>query len=184
MKRCPWVPPDDPEYIAYHDKEWGVPIHEDHKLFEFLILEGAQAGLSWKTILSRREGYRQAFDHFDIAAVAAYSDEKHAHLKNDDRIIKNRLKIQSATKNARAVLEIQKEYGSFDQYVWSFVGHVPVVHHIASLKDYPTTSPEAEALSKDMKKRGMSFVGPTIMYAFMQACGLINDHAIDCFRKN
>lgn len=181
--RCGWVGTGKPFYEHYHDTEWGVPVHDDGVHFEMLILEGAQAGLSWETILKRREGYRRAFKNFDPVKVAAMTDaELEAQLSNPD-IIRNRLKVFAARKNARVFLAIQKEFGSFDNYVWRFVGGTPIVNHPKTLKDIPVTSAESDALSKDLKKRGMSFVGSTIIYAHMQATGLVNDHVVGCFRK-
>ncbi len=182
-KRCGWVGTGKPFYEQYHDTEWGVPVHDDQKHFEFLILEGAQAGLSWETILKRRDGYRKAFKNFDAKAVAAMTDSELEALLNNSEIIRNRLKIFAARKNAIAFLAIQKEFGSFDNYVWRFVGGKPITNHPKTLKDIPTTSKESDALSKDLKKRGMSFVGSTIIYAHMQATGLINDHIADCFKR-
>ena len=169
-------------YEAYHDEEWGVPIHDDRHLFELLILEGAQAGLSWETILKRRPTYRIAFDNFDIQKVAAYGPGKVAELLEDTGIIRNKLKVNAAIKNANAVLEIQKEFGSPDAYLWSFVGGKPLQPDRPSMGDVPPETPESAALSKDLKKRGMTFVGPTIMYAFMQSAGMVNDHQVTCFR--
>lgn len=168
-------------YTEYHDQEWGNPVHDDRHLFEMLILEGAQAGLSWETILKRREAYRQAFHHFDPSKVAAMSDQELEAICQNKEIIRNRLKIYGARQNARAFLKIQEEFGSFDRYLWSFVKGKPIVHRMKHLKDLPVTTPESIALSKDLKKRGMTFVGPTIMYAFMQAVGLANDHLKDCW---
>lgn len=168
-------------YADYHDNEWGVPVHDDQKLFEMLILEGAQAGLSWETILKRREGYRDAFHHFDPKKVAGMSDEELEQLREDERIIRNKLKIYAARQNAKVFLEIQKEFGSFDTYLWSFVNHTPIVNRWNSLQEIPATTIESDALSKDLKKRGMKFVGSTIIYAFMQAVGLVDDHLADCF---
>ncbi|MEO1144054.1 MAG: DNA-3-methyladenine glycosylase I [Cyanobacteria bacterium J06638_22] len=179
--RCEWVT-DDPLYIDYHDEEWGVPLHDDRRLFEFLILEGAQAGLSWLTVLRKREGYREAFDDFDAERVAAYGDDKIATLLTNPNIIRNRLKVESAVKNARAVLAIRQEFGNLDSYLWRFVNHQPIINAWATLKEVPVSTPESQAMSKDLKKRGCNFVGPTICYAFMQACGLVNDHTTDCFR--
>lgn len=179
--RCEWVT-DDPLYIDYHDEEWGVPLHDDPRLFEFLILEGAQAGLSWLTVLRKREGYREAFDDFDAERVAAYDDDKIATLLTNPNIIRNRLKVESAVKNARAVLAIRQEFGSLDSYLWRFVNHQPMINAWATLKEVPVSTLESQAMSKDLKKRGCNFVGPTICYAFMQACGLVNDHTTDCFR--
>ncbi|HBN22319.1 MAG TPA: DNA-3-methyladenine glycosylase I [Holosporales bacterium] len=167
-------------YAHYHDHEWGIPAHDDQKLFEFLILEGAQAGLNWETILKKRSGYQKAFCNFDPQKVATMGDEDLETLRHDPEIIRNRLKIQSARKNARVFLDIQKEFGSFDRYLWAFVNNKQVRNHWESFKDVPTETPESIALSKDLKKRGMSFVGPTIMYAYMQAVGLVDDHLTTC----
>lgn len=169
-------------YAEYHDKEWGIPVHDDRHLFEMLILEGAQAGLSWETILKRREGYRKAFHHFDPVKVAGMGDAELEALLQNPEIIRNRLKVFAARKNALVFLKIQKEFGSFDRYVWGFVGGTPIVNRRNSFKDVPATSAESDALSKDLKKRGMTFVGSTIMYAFMQAVGLVDDHLIACCR--
>lgn len=168
-------------YTEYHDNEWGRPVHDDRHLFEMLILEGAQAGLSWETILKRREGYRKAFHHFNPAKVAAMTDEALELLRQNENIIRNRLKINAARQNARVFLKIQKEFGSFDKYLWTFVGGKPIVTRRKSLKEIPPSTPESLALSKDLKKRGMTFVGPTIIYAFMQAVGLVDDHLVDCW---
>lgn len=181
-QRCPWVENTFPEYIKYHDEEWGVPVHDDNKHFEFLILEGAQAGLSWSTILKRREGYENAFANFDPVKVAKFSEERILELMQDASIIRNQSKIRSAVNNANRFLEIQKEFGSFDKYIWGFVDGKTIVNHYKDENDYRATSPESEALSKDLKKRGFKFVGSTIMYAHMQACGLYNDHVVSCFR--
>jgi DNA-3-methyladenine glycosylase I len=180
--RCGWVPADKPDYAEYHDREWGVPVHDDRKLFEMLILEGAQAGLSWYTILRRREGYRKAFKNFDPAKVARMTDAQLEKVQARGDIIRNRLKVQATRTNARAFLAIQKEFGSFDAYVWQFVGGRPRINRPKSMKDVPARTAESDALAKDLKKRGMSFVGTTIMYAFMQAVGLVDDHLRDCFR--
>jgi DNA-3-methyladenine glycosylase I len=180
--RCAWVMLNEPLYVDYHDKEWGVPVHDDRVLFEFLTLEGAQAGLSWLTILKRREGYRKAFANFDVKKVAQFNQEKIEQLLQDEGIIRNRLKVESTVTNAKHFLEIQKEFGSFDNYVWGFVGGKPMKNHWKSLKDIPAASEEAKALSKDLLKRGFKFVGPTIMYAFMQAVGMVDDHTCDCFK--
>ncbi len=169
-------------YAHYHDHEWGVPVHDDRHLFEMLILEGAQAGLSWETILKRREGYRKAFYNFDPMKVAAMGDDELEHLLHNPNIIRNRLKIYGARKNALVFLNIQREFGSFDRYVWSFVQGKPIKNHWKSLKELPTSTMESDALSKDLKKRGMTFVGPTIIYAFMQATGMVNDHTVACWR--
>jgi DNA-3-methyladenine glycosylase I len=179
--RCGWAT-NDPLYLAYHDEEWGVPVHDDRHFFEMLTLEGAQAGLSWLTILRKREGYRAAFDNFDPAVVAAYDDAKLAALLEDAGIVRNRLKIAATVKNARAYLAIQQQHGSFDSYVWPFVGGSQKVNAWTSLSGVPASTPESDALSKDLKKRGFTFVGSTIIYAFMQAAGLVNDHTTECFR--
>ena len=180
--RCGWVNLSKPHYVAYHDKEWGVPVHDDCLLFEMLILEGAQAGLSWETILRRREGYRTAFRNFEPEKVAAMTDGELEALLKDADIIRNRLKVFSARRNAQALLAIQREFGSFDAYLWRFVGGKAQCNRPCTLKDVPVSSAESKALSKDLKKRGMSFVGPTIIYAYMQAVGMVDDHVRDCFR--
>ena len=182
MKRCTWVKPDDVLMIDYHDGEWGMPVHDDRKHFEFLVLEGAQAGLSWSTILKRREGYRRAFSNFDPRKVARYSDGDIENLLLDASIIRNRQKIEATVRNARAFLAIQKEFGSFDAYCWRFVGGRPIVNRRKSTSEVPATSPESDAFSKDLKSRGFGFVGSTIVYAHMQAVGMVNDHLVDCFR--
>ncbi len=179
--RCPWAG-TDPLYVAYHDEEWGVPVHDDRLLFEFLILEGAQAGLSWATILRKRDHYRRAFDQFDPAAVAAYDEAKIAALLADPGIVRNRLKIRAAVGNARAFRRVQDEFGSFAAYLWPFAGGRPLVNQWESLRQIPAETAESRALSRDLKARGFSFVGPTILYAFMQAVGLVNDHLVSCFR--
>jgi DNA-3-methyladenine glycosylase I len=181
-KRCAWVPVNKPDYMKYHDTEWGVPVHDDQKLFEMLILEGAQAGLSWYTILQRREGYRKAFKNFDPKKVARMTDAQLEDVLANGAIIRNRLKVFSARKNAQAFLAIQKEFGSFDAYLWRFVGGKPKLNRPKSMKDVPPTTPDSDALAKDLKKRGMSFIGSAIMYAFMQAVGLVNDHTADCYK--
>lgn len=181
VKRCSWAAEVKPFYQQYHDDEWGVPVHDDRLLFEMLILEGAQAGLSWETILKRRDGYRKAFHHFDPAKVARMTDEQLETLLANTDIIRNRLKVFGARKNAIAFRAIQKEFGSFDTYVWNFVGGKPQINRPKSLHDVRSMSPESDALSRDLKKRGMTFVGSTIIYAFMQAVGLVNDHAAQCF---
>jgi DNA-3-methyladenine glycosylase I len=178
--RCAWA--QTPLSIAYHDAEWGRPVHDDRVLFEFLILEGAQAGLSWETILKKRDGYRKAFADFDPAKVARFTDDRLARLMNDASIVRNRLKISSAVTNARAFLAVQREFGSFDTFVWSFVGAAPRVTRRSSLREIPARTPESDALSKALAKRGFKFVGSTICYAFMQAVGMVNDHTVDCFR--
>lgn len=179
--RCFWVDLTKPHYVTYHDAEWGVPVHDDPHLFEMLILEGAQAGLSWETILRRREGYRAAFHHFDPAKVAALTDAELEHILTNGEIIRNRLKVFATRRNAAVFRQIQQEFGTFDAYLWRFVGGVPKINHWIKPEDVPAQTPESEALSKDLKKRGMTFVGPTIMYAYMQAIGMVNDHTIDCF---
>lgn len=179
--RCPWSGTED-IYVRYHDDEWGVPVHDDRKLFEFVLLEGAQAGLSWLTILKRREGYRKAFAGFDPAKVARFDAKKQAALLQDAGIIRNRAKVESAVKNARAFLALQEEFGSFDAYQWRFVDGQPVQNAWKEQKQVPATSPVSDAMSKDMKKRGFSFVGSTILYAHMQAVGMVNDHLVSCFR--
>ena len=178
MKRCAWVPAADPEYVAYHDDEWGVPSRDDRHLFEMLTLEGAQAGLSWSTILRKREGYRKAFADFDAAKVARFSDTKVERLLADPGIVRNRLKVESTVNNAKRVLELE----SLSDYLWSFVDGEPIVNRWKKLGEIPAETAESKAMSKDLKKRGFRFVGPTVCYAFMQACGLVNDHVVDCFR--
>ena len=178
--RCTWATTE--HLIQYHDSEWGVPLHEDRMLFEFLILEGAQAGLSWNTILQKRAAFREAFDHFDAARIAKYNQRKVQQLLQNAGIIRNRLKIHSAISNAQAFLVIQKEVGSFDEYIWQFVKSRPIHNRWKSLKDVPAITAESDAMSKDLKRRGFSFVGTTICYALMQATGMVNDHTTDCFR--
>jgi DNA-3-methyladenine glycosylase I len=180
MKRCTW--PTNDLSIRYHDEEWGKPLHDDRGLFEFLILEGAQAGLSWDTILRKRENYRKAFDGFDVNKVARYTDKKVEKLLQDEGIIRNRLKIASAISNARAFLAVQNEFGSFDKYIWSFVDGKPIVNRLKESSQVPAKTEVSDAISKDLKKRGFNFVGSTIMYAFMQATGMVNDHLVSCFR--
>lgn len=182
-QRCGWVN-DESVYIRYHDDEWGVPVYEDKKMFEFLTLESAQAGLSWITILKRREGYRQVFHDFDVQKVASMSEDDIQRALSDQRIIRNKLKVRAAVKNAQVFIDIQKEFGSFCTYIWSFVGDAPIKNKRSSLEELPARTSESDALSKDLKKRGMSFVGSTIMYAHMQATGLVNDHLMTCFRYN
>lgn len=179
--RCGWVN-EDPLYVNYHDQEWGVPVHDDQKLFEMLILEGAQAGLSWYTILKKREAYREAFEGFQPETIAQYGDEKLQALLLDPGIVRNRLKIASVVVNAQAYLRIREEFGSFDRYIWSFVGGTPIKNHWKDLKEVPATTAESDAMSKDLKKRGFKFVGSTICYAYMQATGMVNDHMESCFR--
>lgn len=180
-KRCTWCG-DDPLYIAYHDNEWGVPLHDDRLLFEFLIMEGAQAGLSWLTILKKRENYRKAFDNFDCEKIASYSKRDIDRLLADSGIVRNRLKIESAVKNAQGVIKIQEEFGSLDAYLWRYVDGVPVQNKWKSIAELPAKTATSEMMSKDLKERGFNFVGPTICYAFMQATGMVNDHTTDCFR--
>lgn len=181
MNRCPWAT-QDPIYIEYHDKEWGVPVHDDRKIFEFIILEGAQAGLSWLTILKKRSGYRQAFENFDIEKVARFSPEKIEKLLQDPSIIRNRLKVNAAVSNAQAFIKIQEEFGSFDQYAWRFVDGNPIINHFKTMEDVPAFTKESDLFSKDLKQRGFKFVGSTIIYAHMQATGMVNDHLVSCFR--
>ena len=181
-KRCGWVGADSPLMLEYHDREWGVPIHDDVKHFEFLVLEGAQAGLSWSVVLNKREGYRRAFSEFDPNKVARYTEKRVQKLLLDPGIIRNRQKIEAAVRNARAFLAIQDEFGSFDVYAWRFVGGQPKVNHWKVMKQIPATSTESDAFSKDLKQRGFSFVGSTVLYAHMQAVGMVNDHLVDCFR--
>ena len=184
LKRCEWVGdrPLDDVMVRYHDQEWGIPLHDDRALFELLTLEGAQAGLSWQTVLNRREGYRRAFDNFDIARVAAYGEPDVARLLADAGIIRNRAKVNATIGNARGVLALQEEIGSLDAYLWAFVAGEPVRNHFESLSQLPAKTPQSEAMSKDLLRRGFRFVGPTICYAFMQAAGLVNDHVTSCFR--
>jgi DNA-3-methyladenine glycosylase I len=178
MKRCAWVPEGDPDYVAYHDDEWGVPSRDERYLFEMLTLEGAQAGLSWSTILRKREGYRKAFANFEAAQVARFSDTKVERLLADPGIVRNRLKVESTVNNARRVLELD----SLSDYLWSFVDSEPLVNRWRKIAEIPAETAESKAMSKDLKKRGFRFVGPTVCYAFMQGCGLVNDHTVDCFR--
>jgi DNA-3-methyladenine glycosylase I len=180
LRRCPWAKTE--QYIEYHDLEWGVPLHDDRTLFEFLILEGAQAGLSWATILNKRDNYREAFDHFDAAIIARYGKRKQQGLLLNPGIVRNRLKIDAAIQNAKAFLLVQKEFGTFDAHIWSFVDHEPKQNAWKSLAEVPTGTPESDAMSKDLKRRGFTFVGSTICYAFMQAVGMVNDHLTECFR--
>jgi len=179
-RRCPWAKGEN--YIGYHDTEWGVPVHDDRLLFEFLILEGAQAGLSWSTILNKRDGYREAFDNFDPAVVASYGEKKRQSLLADVRIVRNRLKIDAAIRNAQVFLDTVREFGSFDRYIWGFVEGKPKQNAWESITEVPARTPESDALSADLKRRGFKFVGTTICYAFMQAVGMVNDHLVDCFR--
>ena len=181
-KRCEWVPVDNPPYVKYHDEEWGVPIHDDQLLFEFLILEGMQAGLSWLTILRKRENFRTAFDHFDPRKIARYNEKKIQELMQNSGIIRNRRKIEAAVQNAKAFLEVQAEFGSFDTFIWQFVEGKPMINHWKTLKEIPAKTPLSDTISKELKKRGFKFVGSTIIYAHMQATGMVNDHTVDCFR--
>jgi DNA-3-methyladenine glycosylase I len=181
-RRCDWVPQEDGLYRAYHDTEWGVPLHDDRRLFEMLLLEGMQAGLSWGTILRKRENFRRAFDGFDPAKVARYDDRQVARLLGDAGIIRNRAKVRAAVANAKAFLAVRKEFGTFDSYIWGLVGGVPMVNHRRTLKDFPAATPESERISEDLKRRGFRFVGPTIVYSHMQATGMVNDHQVHCFR--
>ena len=180
--RCQWVDPTKPDYVAYHDEEWGVPVFDDRRWFEFLTLESAQAGLSWYTVLRKRENYRQAFAEFDPEKVAEFDESRIEALLADPGIIRNKLKVRAAVNNAQRFLEIQAAFGRFNDYIWRFVDGRPLVHDFMTLADYPATSPEAEALSKDLIQRGFKFVGPTICYAHMQAVGMVNDHTVDCYR--
>ena len=182
VKRCGWCENTYPEYIRYHDEEWGVPVHNDQTQFEFLLLEGAQAGLSWSTILNKRAGYRKAFENFVVEKVASFDEKKIQSLLNNPEIVRNQLKIRTAVTNAQKFIEIQQEFGSFDQYIWRFVRDKPLINQWKTLSDIPATTRESDALSKDLKKRGFKFVGSTIIYAHMQAVGMVNDHEIGCFR--
>ena len=182
INKCQWAKGSFEAYQKYHDEEWGMPVHDDTRHFEFLILEGAQAGLSWATVLKKRDGYRQAFANFDYKKVAQYDDAKMEELLLDPSIIRNRLKVKSAVTNAQCFIEVQKEFGSFDAYIWQFVGGKPIINSWKKMGDVPASTKESDALSKDLKKRGFKFVGTTIMYAHMQACGLVNDHTTDCYR--
>jgi DNA-3-methyladenine glycosylase I len=180
MNRCPWANTD--LYVQYHDTEWGVPVHDDRLLFEFLILEGAQAGLSWETILKKRHDYREAFDKFEPAVVASYGQKKRKSLLSNPGIVRNRLKIEAAIQNAKVFLAVQNEFGTFDEYIWRFVGKEPRQNAWKSVKEVPAKTPESDAMSQDLKRRGFKFVGSTICYAFMQAVGMMNDHLVGCFR--
>jgi DNA-3-methyladenine glycosylase I len=179
--RCAWTG-EDPLYQKYHDEEWGVPVHDDRKLFEMLILEGAQAGLSWITILHKRENYRKAFSNFDAKKIVKYDQNKIDELLQNPGIIRNKLKINATVTNAKLFLEVQKEFGSFDKYIWQFVNYKQIKNHPKTLKEIPTTTKESDAMSKDLKKRGFKFIGSTICYAFMQAVGMVNEHVVDCFK--
>ena len=179
LTRCPWAGSEQ-IYIDYHDKEWGIPLHDDQRLFEMLILEGMQAGLSWITVLKKRENFRRAFDGFDAEKIAAYDDQKIEELMQDPGIIRNRRKITAAISNAKAFLEIQKEFGSFDRFIWDFVGGVPIINHFKSMSEVPANTPLSDKISRDLKKRGFNFVGTTIVYSFMQAIGMVDDHLTTC----
>ena len=183
LQRCPWLDLDKPDYVAYHDREWGVPVHDDRKHFEFLTLESAQAGLSWYTVLRKRANYRQAFAEFDPAQVARFSAAKIEQMLQDPGLIRNRRKINAAVENARHFLAVQDEFGSFNAYVWRFVEGQPMVNEFRTLADLPATSRESDALSKDLKSRGFKFIGSTVIYAHMQATGMVNDHVLGCFRR-
>jgi DNA-3-methyladenine glycosylase I len=178
---CSW-PGNNPLMITYHDKEWGVPLHDDRKIFEFMVLDAFQAGLSWSIVLKKREGFRKAFDHFDFKKIARYNEEKIQQLLTDESIIRNQLKIRATVNNAARFLEVQKEFGSFDKYIWQFTGNKPVVNNWNHLSEIPAKSKESDAMSKDLLKRGFKFVGSTICYAFMQAAGMVNDHLVECHR--
>lgn len=180
-KRCPWVG-ENPLMRAYHDQEWGVPLHDDQKLFEFMLLDAFQAGLSWNTIINKRQNFEKAFHGFDANRIARYTEKDFDRLMQDKGIIRNRLKIRAAIQNAKCFLRVQEEFGSFDKYIWQFVAYKPVQHRVRSLKDYQAKTKESDAMSKDLLKRGFKFVGSTICYAFMQAAGMVNDHSVDCFR--
>lgn len=182
-QRCEWAG-SDPLYLAYHDEEWGVPVHDDRRHYEMICLEGAQAGLSWITVLRKRENYRSAFDNFDPSLVAGYDEDKVAELLANPGIVRNRLKVRAFIRNAQAFLRLQAEYGSFDAYIWRFVDGAPILNHRQSLREIPAQTPQAQAMSKDLAKRGFTFVGPTICYAYMQACGMVNDHEVSCFRHS
>ena len=182
VTRCAWAPENDPRYLAYHDEEWGVPVHDDVRLFEMLTLEGAQAGLSWSTILNKRDGYRSAFGSFDPKKVARYTPAKVERLLLDPSIVRNRLKVESTVRNAGSVLEVQRAFGSLDAYLWTFVGGAPIVNRWRAMGDIPAEIEASRAMSKDLKRRGFRFVGPTVCYAFMQATGMVNDHVVRCFR--
>ena len=184
LQRCQWAPESSALYIAYHDEEWGVPVYDDQKIFEFLVLESAQAGLSWSTVLNKRENYRKAFAGFDPNKIARFTPKDVTKLLQNAGIIRNRAKIEAAINNAQRFLDIQKEFGTFARYIWAFVGGKPKKNKLKHVKDLPAITPEAEALSKDLKQRGFKFLGPTVMYAHMQATGMVNDHIVTCFRYN
>ena len=181
MTRCEWST-NSPQYLQYHDEEWGVPLHDDTTLFEFLILEGAQAGLSWETILKKRDGYREAFDQFDAEKISKYSESKIESLLQNPKIVRNRLKVNSTVLNAKLFLDIQKEFGSFDKYIWQFTQGMTIQNSFQHMSEIPANTSESDAMSKDLKKRGFKFIGTTICYAFMQATGMVNDHVVNCFR--
>jgi DNA-3-methyladenine glycosylase I len=180
--RCPWANPNNPLYLSYHDHEWGVPTYDDKELFELIVLEGAQAGLSWEMVLNKRENYREAFDGFDVHKVAAYDTTKIDDLLQNPGIIRNHLKINSAIRNAKVFIEVQEEFGSFSAFIWSFVDHTPLINHFETIEELPVQTSLSESISKALKKRGMDFIGPTIMYAYMQSIGMVNDHLVGCFR--
>lgn len=182
--RCPWLDTNKPEYVKYHDDEWGVPVYDDSKLFECLTLESAQSGLSWYTILIRREGYKEAFNQFNISEVALFTPDKVNELLTNKNIIRHRGKIESTINNAKCILLIQKEFGSFSDYLWSFIDHKTIVNQWKNKEDYPATTPLSDNLSKQLKKRGFKFLGSTTCYAFLQACGLVNDHSVDCYKRS
>ncbi len=181
--RCPWVDPTKPEYVDYHDREWGVPVHEDRLLFEFLCLEAFQAGLSWYTILRKRNHFRSAFDGFDPEKIAGYGEKKIEELLGNPGIIRNRAKVLAVVNNAKRFLEVQEQFGTFDRYIWGFVGFKPIVNELRKLEEYPARSRDSERISQDLTQRGFKFVGPTVCYAHMQATGMVNDHAVNCFRR-
>ncbi len=182
LKRCGWPVADDELYLKYHDEEWGVPVYDDRKIFEFLVLESFQAGLSWRTVLYKRENFRQAFAQFDYKKVARFTEKDHARLMQNAGIIRNRAKISAAIANAQCFLKVQKEFGTFSKYMWSWVGGRPLLHKFRTMKDYVAVTPEAIAWAKDLKERGFKFLGPTVIYAHMQAVGMVNDHTVECFR--
>ena len=182
--RCTWLDTSKPDYVDYHDNEWGIPVYDDQKLFECFTLESAQSGLSWYTILKKREGYKEAFDQFNINKVALYDDVKLAELLINSDIVRHKGKISATINNAKCIQNIQKEFGSFSNYLWNFVNNKTIVNNWQSNKDYPSSTPESDALSKDLKKKGFKFVGSTICYAFMQACGMVNDHSADCYKRS
>ncbi|WP_273046984.1 DNA-3-methyladenine glycosylase I [Pseudoalteromonas sp.] len=181
--RCPWLDTTKPDYVAYHDQEWGVPLYNDQTLFEFITLESAQAGLSWYTILKKRDGYKKAFANFDVEKVASFTPDDIERLMLNKDIVRNRLKIAATVNNAKRFIEIQKEFASFSNYQWQFVSNKPLVSQLNNIDDYPAITEESTAFAKDLKKRGFKFLGPTTVYAYMQACGMVNDHSNDCFRK-